>query len=457
MSETKHKHKAPPRGWSNTPQVRSESAQGVDVLAEQYHFEALEAKYGLPKGLLATVCLYESVGKADAMHVGSNGQSSIGLMQLELKTAAKQGILPEAWLSRSNSGEILGVAAAHRAEAVNYLIENPQVNVDGAAIYLQKLGHVMDQYNRANHYLSYDILDAGGHITSKGLRVVLAAYNTGPEHMEGNLSRYGEDWDALHAKDHYDHHISHITHNYVMDITTHRQHCYGDVAPPVVSAAEAKALETALGETHYTPRSNSEKIDEKGAPHAGPMRGGHGLPGGPIRPHVAVQGNAMPVAAAPSPSADKPVEVTIIGKSGTHLLTADQSAAAIAQATKLTAHYLAPEGAKAKVATQSVLDQHEVLRHDKETVKDIQRLLKHHGLYSGPIDGIYGIHTFNGVKTYEQPYKKDAKYLGYLSYDDVKIMLAAPPVHVASHTEIAAQQTPTQPKGDSAYVFRGTV
>lgn len=84
-------------------------------------FLAATIKYGLPPGLLASICFVESGYKITAIHYDDGNQNSVGVCQLHLSTARMMGF-----------------------KGTEKQLMRPQTNIKYAAAYLQ---HQLKRYH----------------------------------------------------------------------------------------------------------------------------------------------------------------------------------------------------------------------------------------------------------------------------------------------------------------------
>ncbi len=139
----------------------SAQTQSPEAWAQQLNFAAIEARYGLPKGILMEVCRQESGGDPNAKGpVTRNGECAQGLFQFMPGTAEDFGINP--------------YDPAQAAEA-------------------------------AGKYLARNLSKPGSNLNK-----ALAGYNWGPGNVSKAVEKYGDDWLA---------HAPRETQQYVANIT----------------------------------------------------------------------------------------------------------------------------------------------------------------------------------------------------------------------------------------------
>lgn len=105
-------------------------------------FATMSLKYGLPQGLLSSLCYVESKHKITAIHHDDGGADSLGICQIKLATAKQMGF-------KGTAKELM----------------KPVNNIKYAAKFLQ---HNIHRYNSvAKGVICYNLGHAGNLTTSK--------------------------------------------------------------------------------------------------------------------------------------------------------------------------------------------------------------------------------------------------------------------------------------------------
>lgn len=159
---------------------------------------ALERRERLPNGLISAIMYQESKGDEDAVsHTGVRG-----LMQITGETAEGLGI------DRLDPGQSI--------EGGSRLL---RTNAD-------EIHECNERLQRRGRGLSFDILDANGNITPRGLELVAASWNAGGGAVRSAIRRGGDNWLAVIEPDDLDRReeIQTFTANvtdYYRDVTCH--------------------------------------------------------------------------------------------------------------------------------------------------------------------------------------------------------------------------------------------
>ncbi len=117
----------------------------MDTLA--FLFMTISIQYGLPNGLLSSLCWIESTHKINAIHHDDGGASSLGVCQIKLETAKELGF-----------------------KGTEQQLMNPKMNIKYAAKYL---AFQIKRYKSVNKaVIAYNRGNARGLMTSKYQRKV---------------------------------------------------------------------------------------------------------------------------------------------------------------------------------------------------------------------------------------------------------------------------------------------
>jgi len=131
-------------------------------------FVALSLQYGLPSGLLSSLCYVESKYKVEAVHHDDGGEDSIGICQIKYSTA-----------------KALGFKSTRTA------LFDPKTNIKYAAIYLK---HQISRYNSIQRgVIAYNRGNARSIRTSKYQQKVFRRWDEYKSRRSCSLHRCNRD------------------------------------------------------------------------------------------------------------------------------------------------------------------------------------------------------------------------------------------------------------------------